>query len=75
MLAIASAWGPRIPPGTNFGKIRSIDIVPTVLDLLELERPADLPGRSLVPPATLLIATPSASFSTKHLGAASPIVK
>ena len=75
MLAIAAAWGPRIPPGTNFGKIRSIDIVPTVLDLLELERPADLPGRSLVPPATLLIATPSASFSTKHLGAASRMVK
>ncbi len=75
MLAICAAWGPRIPSGTNFGKIRSIDVVPTVLDLLELKRSSELPGRSLVPPATLLNATRSASFSTKHLGAASRIVK
>ena len=75
MLAICAAWGPRIPSGTNFGKIRSIDVVPTVLDLLELERSADLPGKSLVPPATLLNSTRSASFSTKHLGAAFRMVK
>ena len=62
MLAICAAWGPRIPSGTNFGKVRSIDVVPTVLDLLELERSADLPGRSLVPPATLLNATPPPPF-------------
>ena len=75
MLAICAAWGPRIPSGTNFGKIRSIDIMPTVLDLLELERSAGLPGKSLVPPATLLNATRSASFFTKHLGPASRMVE
>ncbi|GMR21972.1 MAG: hypothetical protein BMS9Abin37_0295 [Acidobacteriota bacterium] len=54
MLAICAAWGPRVRPSINWGKVRSIDIVPTVLDLLELEVPADMPGRSLVPARTLL---------------------
>ena len=54
MLSICAAWGPRVRAGINWGKVRSIDIVPTVLELLELEIPADLPGRSLVPARTLL---------------------
>lgn len=54
MLAICAVWGPRIPPGVNWGKIRAIDVVPTVLDLLEIDAPPDLPGTSLVPPRTLL---------------------
>ena len=54
MLSICAAWGPRVLAGINWGKVRSIDIVPTVLELLELETPADLPGRSLVPARTLL---------------------
>ena len=54
MLSICAAWGPRVRAGVNWGKVRSIDIVPTVLDLLELEVPADMPGRSLVPARTLL---------------------
>lgn len=54
MLSIFAAWGPRVGEGANWGKVRSIDVVPTVLELLELEIPSDLPGRSLVPPQTLL---------------------
>ncbi len=54
MLSICAAWGPRVRAGINWGKVRSIDILPTVLELLELEIPADLPGRSLVPARTLL---------------------
>lgn len=54
MLSICAAWGPRVRAGVNWGKVRSIDIVPTVLELLELEVPADMPGRSLVPAQTLL---------------------
>ena len=54
MLSICAAWGPRVRAGINWGKVRSIDIVPTVLELLDLEIPADLPGRSLVPARTLL---------------------
>lgn len=54
MLSICAAWGPRVRAGVNWGKVRSIDIVPTVLDLLELEVPADMPGRSLLPARTLL---------------------
>ena len=54
MLSICAAWGPRVRAGVNWGKVRAIDIVPTVLELLELEVPADLPGRSLAPARTLL---------------------
>ena len=39
MLAICAAWGPRIRAGTNWGRVRAIDIVPTVLDLLERSDP------------------------------------
>lgn len=49
MLAIFAAWGPRIPPGTHLGKVRAVDVAPTVLDLLDIEAPPDLPGRSLLP--------------------------
>ena len=57
MLAICAAWGPRIRAGTNWGRVRAIDIVPTVLDLLELGRDPTLPGRSLLPEHGLLQST------------------
>ncbi|MFQ5790244.1 MAG: alkaline phosphatase family protein [Acidobacteriota bacterium] len=53
MLAICAGWGPRIPSGTRWPRVRSIDIVPTVLDVLGVERPAGLPGRSLIAHALL----------------------
>jgi predicted AlkP superfamily phosphohydrolase/phosphomutase len=49
MLAIFAAYGPRIPKGVNLGRIQAIDVAPTILDLLGIEPPADLPGKSLVP--------------------------
>ncbi|MGH9324708.1 MAG: alkaline phosphatase family protein [Vicinamibacteria bacterium] len=49
MLAIFAAYGPRIPKGTGLGRVRALDVTPTILDLLGLEPSADLPGRSLVP--------------------------
>jgi predicted AlkP superfamily phosphohydrolase/phosphomutase len=54
MLAICAAWGPRVPGATNWGRVRAIDIVPTVLDLLELGSDPTLPGRSLLPERGLL---------------------
>ena len=48
MLAICLAWGPNIPAGTRWPQVRSIDIAPTVLDLLGLPAPDDFPGRSLI---------------------------
>lgn len=53
MLAILAAWGPRVPAGARFGKVRAIDVTPTVIDLLEITPPA-LPGRSLLKSRTLL---------------------
>jgi arylsulfatase A-like enzyme/Tfp pilus assembly protein PilF len=42
-------YGPRIvPPGVIRDEVRHVDILPTVLDALELPVPADLPGTSLL---------------------------
>lgn len=42
--------GPGIPAGRRVeAAVGVIDVLPTVLDLLELEHPADVEGRSLVP--------------------------
>ena len=49
MLAIFAAYGPRIPKGVNLGRVQAIDVTPTILDLLELERAPELSGKSLVP--------------------------
>ncbi len=49
MLAIFAAYGPRIPKGVNLGRVQAVDVTPTILDLLGLEPPSDLPGKSLVP--------------------------
>lgn len=54
MRAIFGAYGPRVPPGSNLGRVRAIDVVPTVLDLLGLDAPEALPGHSLVPERGLL---------------------
>ncbi len=48
MLAIFLAWGPDIPPARRWPQVRSIDVAPTVLELLDLPVPDDLPGRPLV---------------------------
>ena len=49
MLAICAGWGPAVPPGTRWSRVRGIDIAPTVLDILGLPKPPELPGRSLIP--------------------------
>ena len=49
MLAIFAAYGPRIPKGVNLGRVQAIDVTPTILDLLGIEPPPELPGESLVP--------------------------
>lgn len=54
MLAVLAAWGPRVQADTRWGKARAIDVVPTVLDMLEMPPAEDLPGRSLVRPEPLL---------------------
>lgn len=41
--------GPGIPPHRTKAPASLIDLYPTILDLLGLEAPADLPGRSLRP--------------------------
>ncbi len=48
MLAIFAAWGPRFRPGANAGRVHAIDVTPTILDLLGIPAPSDLPGHSLV---------------------------
>jgi predicted AlkP superfamily phosphohydrolase/phosphomutase len=49
MLAIFAAYGPRIPKGVNLGRVKGVDVAPTLLDLLEIDPASDLPGRSVVP--------------------------
>jgi predicted AlkP superfamily phosphohydrolase/phosphomutase len=49
MLAIFAAYGSRIPKGVNLGRVQALDVAPTILDLLGVEAPAHLPGKSLVP--------------------------
>ena len=41
-------WGPGIRPGRDARPARHVDIVPTVLGALRLDRPKDLPGQSLL---------------------------
>jgi predicted AlkP superfamily phosphohydrolase/phosphomutase len=54
MLAIFGAWGPRVPPGVSWPRVRGIDVVPSILDLLGVEVPPELPGRSLISPRPLV---------------------
>jgi predicted AlkP superfamily phosphohydrolase/phosphomutase len=54
MLAICGARGPRVPGGGRWPRVRAIDITPTILDILGLTLPRDLPGRSLLPPTPLI---------------------
>ena len=54
MLAIFGAWGPRFRGGLRLPRVQAIDVVPTVLDLLGLEIPGDLPGQSLLPAKALI---------------------
>jgi predicted AlkP superfamily phosphohydrolase/phosphomutase len=54
MLAIFAVWGPRIPSGFELGRVRGIDVTPTILELLGVEPMPDLPGRSLVPAVGIL---------------------
>ena len=49
---------PRVIPD----RVRHIDILPTILDALGMDRPADLPGRSLLPLASGKEATPKSSY-------------
>jgi arylsulfatase A-like enzyme/Tfp pilus assembly protein PilF len=46
----ASAQAPAAPPHVVADPVRHIDIVPTVLDVLQLPAAADLPGASLIQP-------------------------
>ncbi|MBW2254076.1 MAG: sulfatase [Deltaproteobacteria bacterium] len=41
--------GPGVMPGRVKERVHTVDLVPTVLDLLGLDVPDDLPGRSLTP--------------------------
>lgn len=54
MLAICAGWGPEVPPGTRWSRVRAIDIAPTLLDVLGLPKPPELPGRSLIPEDTIV---------------------
>jgi predicted AlkP superfamily phosphohydrolase/phosphomutase len=54
MLAIFGAWGPRIPAGFELGRVRAVDVTPTILDLLDVAPPPSLPGKSLVPARGIL---------------------
>jgi predicted AlkP superfamily phosphohydrolase/phosphomutase len=48
MLSICGVWGAGAPSGADWARVRSIDIAPTVLRLLGLPLPEDLPGRALL---------------------------
>ena len=43
-------------------RVRHVDILPTILDALGLDRPGDLPGRSLLPLANGQSMTPESSY-------------
>jgi arylsulfatase A-like enzyme/Tfp pilus assembly protein PilF len=43
-------WGKGVPPGRDASPARHVDIVPTILAALGLDRPEGLPGRSLLLP-------------------------
>ena len=57
-----------LPPGVVRAPVRHVDVVPTVLDLLGLPAPADLPGRSLLP----LVAGREAAAPESYLESLSP---
>jgi len=42
--------GPGVAPGTDDTPTRQVDILPTLLGLLGIERPTDLPGRDILSP-------------------------
>lgn len=42
-------WPARIKPGTNQSRVELIDVLPTVLDLIEVRNPEQLDGTSLLP--------------------------
>ena len=54
MLAVLAAWGPRIPPQSEWPRASALDVVPTALDLLGLPADPTLPGRSLLGGAALV---------------------
>lgn len=54
MLAIFGLFGPRIPKGFELGRVRGIDVTPTILDLLGIDPGPELPGKSLVPAIGIL---------------------
>ena len=54
MLAVLAAWGPRVPPGSEWPRASALDVVPTALDLLGLPADPALPGRSLLGGAALI---------------------
>jgi predicted AlkP superfamily phosphohydrolase/phosphomutase len=54
MLAIFGAWGPQFHGGIRLPRVQAIDVAPTVLDLLDLEIPNGLPGRSLMPAKAMI---------------------
>lgn len=59
-------WGPGVQTGSDDRPARHVDIVPTVLGALGLERPKELPGRSLLAPADPQAVTYFESLTT-HL--------
>jgi len=46
LLSACVAWGPQIKPGTDWGKIRILDIAPTIAQILGVELPT-AEGRAL----------------------------
>lgn len=54
MLAVLGAWGPRVPPQSEWPRASALDVVPTALDLLGLPADPALPGRSLIGGAALV---------------------
>ncbi|HVR95827.1 MAG TPA: sulfatase, partial [Thermoanaerobaculia bacterium] len=58
-------WGAGVQPGRDGRAARHVDVAPTVLALLGLEGPADLPGR------TLLAAAPKDAETTAYFEALS----
>jgi len=49
MWAMCVIWGPGIQPGTRLGKVRIVDIAPTIAAILGVELP-ETDGRVLINP-------------------------
>jgi arylsulfatase A-like enzyme len=64
-------WAPgRVPPGTRVEPlVQTVDLLPTLLDLVGLGRPMDVHGRTLVPylHASVQLPAPRAAFAEKPL--------